>query len=166
MEEMLRYIGTKIILAVAMNLGKYNEHRGWTIPADEDPAREGYLVEYEDGYQSWSPKEVFEAAYRLYDKMTFGLALEAMKKGKKVARAGWNGKDMFIYLQIGMDLTPESACRNEHLADYCRGQFEDKMMKFVEICSHIDMKAADGTIVVGWLASQTDMLSEDWQIVE
>lgn len=61
---MQTYIGTKIIQAEPLTLGAYNERRGWTIPADEDPAREGYFVSYPDGYVSWSPKEVFEEAYR------------------------------------------------------------------------------------------------------
>lgn len=60
---MENYIGTKQLKAVEMNLGDYNEKRGWTIPENEDPKREGYFVEYEDGYVSWSPKEVFEASY-------------------------------------------------------------------------------------------------------
>lgn len=68
-----RYIGTKIILALAMTRLAYNEYRGWDLPADENGADEGYLVEYQDGgkpnhpghvgYISWSPKEQFEAAY-------------------------------------------------------------------------------------------------------
>ena len=60
---MKEYIGTKIIEAEPMNLGDYNKYRGWTIPEDEDPEREGYLVKYPDDYVSWSPKEVFEEAY-------------------------------------------------------------------------------------------------------
>ncbi|HAB02621.1 MAG TPA: hypothetical protein DCE25_06715 [Pseudomonas sp.] len=68
-----RYIGTKIILALAMTRLAYNEYRGWDLPADENGADEGYLVEYQDGgkpnhpghagYISWSPKEQFDAAY-------------------------------------------------------------------------------------------------------
>jgi hypothetical protein len=61
---MQTYIGTKIIQAEPLNLGGYNARRGWTIPEDENPDREGYFVVYPDGYQSWSPKEVFEEAYR------------------------------------------------------------------------------------------------------
>ena len=67
------YIGTKIIRAKPMNRQAYNELRGWTVPADENPADDGYLVEYLDGgtpnvagfvgYVSWSPKAQFEAAY-------------------------------------------------------------------------------------------------------
>ena len=60
MEE---YIGTKIVKAEPMKLGDYNDCRGWTIPEDEDPEREGYLVKYPDDYVSWSPKEIFEEAY-------------------------------------------------------------------------------------------------------
>lgn len=60
---MQSYIGTKQIEARPMNLGDYNRHKGWTIPPDEDPAREGYLVKYSDKYESWSPKEVFDKAY-------------------------------------------------------------------------------------------------------
>jgi len=57
MEE---YVGTKFIIAKPMNRGEYNELRGWTMPANENPSDSGYLVQYEDGYISWSPKEVFE----------------------------------------------------------------------------------------------------------
>ena len=61
---MKTYIGTKIIGGEPMNLGDYNAYRGWTIPEDEDPKREGYLVKHDNDYESWSPKEVFEGCYR------------------------------------------------------------------------------------------------------
>lgn len=71
---MQTYIGTKMIRAKAMTRGDYNKLRGWSIPADENPNDEGFLVEYldggkanhkdYDGYISWSPKDVFERAYR------------------------------------------------------------------------------------------------------
>lgn len=64
---MKQYIGTKMIEAKPMNRGDYNKYRGWTIPEDENPADEGYLVKYSDGYESWSPKKQFEEAYREYD---------------------------------------------------------------------------------------------------
>ena len=67
------YIGTKIVLALAMKRLAYNEYRGWALPADENGADEGYLVEYTDGgapnhpdhagYISWSPKPQFDAGY-------------------------------------------------------------------------------------------------------
>lgn len=61
---MKSYIGTKVINAKEMNRGEYNKYRGWEIPEDENPEDEGYLVVYDNDYQSWSPKNVFEAAYR------------------------------------------------------------------------------------------------------
>lgn len=67
---MKKYIGTKMIQAKPMNRGEYNKYRGWEIPSNENPTDEGYLVKYEDGYESWSPKEVFENAYREYMGLT------------------------------------------------------------------------------------------------
>lgn len=60
---MKTYIGIKKIEAEPMNRGDYNKYRGWTIPADENPADDGYLVKYPDGYESWSPKSAFDEAY-------------------------------------------------------------------------------------------------------
>ncbi len=65
---MKKYVGTKIIEATEMNRGDYNKYRGWTIPENENPEDEGFLVKYSDGYESWSPKKQFEEAYREYDK--------------------------------------------------------------------------------------------------
>lgn len=89
--------------------------------------------------------------------MDFGKAIEALKSGKAVARKGWNGKKMFLTLQEGSEVDG-SLMRNENAKNF----YGDGKVK---ICSHIDMKAADGSYVVGWLASQTDMLSDDWEIV-
>lgn len=61
---MKTYIGTKIIKAEPMNLRDYNKFKKWSMPEDEDPEKEGFLVQYDNKYFSWSPKEVFEIAYR------------------------------------------------------------------------------------------------------
>lgn len=158
---MKQYIGTKMIQAKPMNRGEYNKYRGWEIPSNENPTDEGYLVKYEDGYESWSPKEVFEKAYRESYGLTFGMALELLKKGEKVARLGWNGKGMFLTITEGSVVSTENM-RNDAVRTY----YEEKQENNVKICPHIDMKAADGTMVIGWLASQTDMLAEDWVIVD
>lgn len=157
---MKEYIGTKMIQAKPMTRGDYNKYRGWQIPADENPEDEGYLVKYKDGYESWSPKEAFEEAYRESTGLTFGVALELLKRGEKVARIGWNGKGMFLVMTEGSEV-PTEKMRN----DVTRGYYEKEGKDTVKICPHIDMKAADGTMVIGWLASQTDMLAEDWLIV-
>jgi hypothetical protein len=71
---MRTYVGTRTVRAMPLTLGDYNRIRGWQIPADENHADEGYLVEYLDGgpsnqtefenYISWSPKDVFDRAYK------------------------------------------------------------------------------------------------------
>lgn len=58
------YVGTKAVKATPLTLGQYNHHRNWTMPPTENPDTLGYLVQYENGHVSWSPKEVFEASYR------------------------------------------------------------------------------------------------------
>lgn len=74
---MKHYVGTKKILATPMTRQEYNDYRGWALPANEDGGEEGMLVEYVDGgepndsrhagYISWSPKDVFDRAYKQYD---------------------------------------------------------------------------------------------------
>lgn len=96
--------------------------------------------------------------------MNFGKAIEALKDGKKVARSGWNGKGMFLYMTAGSVVSLDKM--KPEAANYIRSFCEDKGMDEIEICPHIDMKTADNKLVIGWLASQTDMLSEDWMIVE
>ena len=60
---MKTYIGVKKIEAEPMTRGDYNIYRGWQIPADENPADEGYHIKYADGHESWSPKENFENTF-------------------------------------------------------------------------------------------------------
>lgn len=95
--------------------------------------------------------------------MTFGQAIEAMKKGKKVARKGWNGKDMWLCIPLcdGPKEIPATGIWGKPNAEYA-----EQNGGTVKVVPYITMKAADGTIVMGWLASQTDMLSTDWTIVE
>ena len=160
-----KYIGTKLINAEPMTRAEYNAFRGWELPADENGADEGYLVEYLDGgkpnttthagYVSWSPKEQFDNAYRKTTGMSFGLAVEAVKKGRKVARAGWNGKGMFLFLVPGSTFKVNRA---PLLGIYPEGTE-------INYHAHIDMKTADDK-VVPWLASQTDVLADDWYIVD
>ena len=82
---------------------------------------------------------------------SFGAALEQLKNGEKVARAGWNGKGMFIFLVPGSQFKVNRAP--------LLGIYEEGTE--IEYQPHIDMKTADGTIVP-WLCSQSDMLATDW----
>ena len=82
--------------------------------------------------------------------MDFGSALELLKRGERVAREGWNGKDMFLYLIKGNELSKG--------LKYGYGEYVGEP-SFVDT---VAMKTAQNTIVVGWLASQSDMLANDW----
>jgi hypothetical protein len=84
-------------------------------------------------------------------RMDFGDALRLLKKGSKVARAGWNGKGMFLFLVPGSEFRVN---RPPLLGIYPEGTV-------INYHAHIDMKTAQDT-VVPWLASQTDVLAEDW----
>jgi len=86
--------------------------------------------------------------------MDFGKAIEALKAGKRVCRAGWNGKGMFLFLVAGSQFKVN---REPLLSILGEGAV-------CEYHAHIDMKTAQG-YVVPWLASQVDMLSEDWEVV-
>ena len=85
----------------------------------------------------------------------FGEALRLLKCGCKVARAGWNGKGMFIFLVSGSTFKVN---RPPLLGIYPEGTE-------IKYHAHIDMKTATGEIVP-WLASQTDVLAEDWEIIK
>jgi hypothetical protein len=169
--SLLSYIGTKKINAAPLTRQEYNDLRGWELPADENGDDEGYLVEYIDspsnnvegfaGYVSWSPKDVFERAYRVVDGMSFGLAVEALKMGERVARAGWNGKGMFLLLVNGTD----NAQLREGTPYHSALNTDRTGQSHVSINPHIDMMTATGEFQPGWLASQTDMLADDWMIV-
>ena len=167
---MKSFIGTKMILARPMGRGEYNTYRGWECPADENPEDEGFLVEYPDGgkanhpghagYISWSPKDVFERAYRPSTGLDFGDAIRALKAGYRVSRAGWNGKDMWLALSGSLEgrRIPAASFWSKHNAEYAAQTVDGS----ANVLPCITMKTTDGSILMGWLASQTDMLAEDW----
>ncbi len=86
--------------------------------------------------------------------MDFSDALQNVKSGLKVARAGWNGKGMFIFLVPGSKFQVN---RPPLLGIYEEGTE-------INYHAHIDMKTADD-MVVPWLASQTDILATDWEVL-
>lgn len=162
---MQQYIGVKLINTKPMTRLEYNQFRGWTLPADENGADEGFLVEYVDGgkantpdyagYVSWSPKDVFERAYRPCDAMTFGLAIEALKAGKKVARAGWNGKGMFVYYVPANIYPVQTGAAKSHFGEGA----------MVPYNAYMAIKNVNETVST-WVPSVNDVLAEDWMIVE
>jgi hypothetical protein len=89
--------------------------------------------------------------------MNFGKAIESLKEGSRVGRSGWNGKGMFLYY-----VPAASYPANRNTFNTMVGVFPDDMVPY---CAYIAMKTAQDN-VVPWLASQTDILAEDWQVVQ
>lgn len=85
--------------------------------------------------------------------LNFGQAIEALKLGSKIAREGWNSKGMFLYY------VPEN--KYPAITEIAKKTFPDGIVPY---CAYIAMKTAQNN-VVPWLASQSDVLSEDWVIV-
>lgn len=107
--------------------------------------------------------------------LNFGQALEALKQGKRIARSGWNGKGMFVFLNKGnfdghyLGFEPGSQPSQDHPStiDGVRlGLFNAGSKGTLIRLPNINMRAASGAIVTGWLASQTDMLAEDWCVLD
>ena len=170
---MKTYTGTKTVTATPMNRRDYNTYRGWELPSDENGDDEGYLVEYAKGsggnvkghagYVSWSPKTQFEEAYRLNGELTFGDAVRAMKEGKRVARSGWNGKGMFLWLLPAATI-PKAWIKDPQFAEVA--DEINPTSEEIEVLGSIRMKTAGQEILTGWLASQSDILAEDWEILD
>ena len=95
--------------------------------------------------------------------LSFGAALDYLKEDAPIRRAGWNGKGMFIFLNHG-----SYNDKNEHVPELIEGidrdLFESGHTGTVTRLPNINMRAASGSTVTGWLASQTDLLAEDWQV--
>ena len=113
--------------------------------------------------------DIFEATYQKGEPCsephpltghTFGYALEALKNGHRVARSGWNGKGMYLWL-LPAAMVKAEWCREPHLKEVAEANGGE-----IEALGSIRMMTADKKVLTGWLASQTDMLAEDWEILE
>ena len=90
---------------------------------------------------------------------SFGEAIESLKNGFKVSRKGWNGKGMFLWLKEGTMVKAEW-CHDDELKKIAKNNGGE-----IEALPTICLKTADNKILSGWLASQTDILSNDWILV-
>lgn len=158
------YVGTKLVHAEPMHKYNYCALRGWEVPKGEDPLEAGYLVEYVDGgppnvpgyssYVSWTPKAIFEDSYKPSGAMGFGQALELLRRGYAIQRAGWNGKGMFAYLVPG-NAYPAST-------EVARTYFLDELVPYN---GYMALKGADGRVST-WVPSNNDCLADDWIVLD
>lgn len=176
---MKQYLGSKLISARPMTRGEYNTYRGWQCPADENPVDEGFLVEYHDGgksnhpghagYISWSPADVFARAYRPVDGLTFGHAIEALKAGKRVCRVGWNGKGLFVFMQvpaqIAAEVVPRMTSLPQSVKDEISRRAQDGGPDGLSYSNQLALVKPDNS-VNGWAPSAADALAEDWTVLD
>lgn len=155
------YVGAKLIKAE-------REPAPYDI-GEHKKGEPGYKVEYPDGYTSWSPKDVFEEAYRKADldfiinvreedpnatqtigEFGFDKAIRLLKKGFRLSRKGWNGKNQYIVVVNCLSYIDECGA----IVNSDHKDIGNAAIAFV---------GTSGT-QVGWLASQADMLAEDWGV--
>lgn len=125
----------------------------------------GYGVKYADGYVSFSPKDVFEAAYQPLDALSFGHAVEAAKTGSKIRRAGWNGPGQFVVYMPELNLPPYSTQGTDR-------KVNDRTAKWIgedtplESQPYFALFNAQKKWQPGWVPSVSDVLANDWQVIE
>ena len=159
---MKQYIGLKVINAIPMTKkvackeGLVKED-GCEEKSLKNSEVQGHKIIDENGCESWIPKDAFNDTYKRLNNMVFGLAIEALKKGHKVARKCWNSgaKKEFLFLVPGSEFNVN---RPPLLGIYPEGTE-------VSYHAHIDMRTAEDKIVP-WVATQADMLAEDYIIIE
>lgn len=105
--------------------------------------------------------------------MNFGEPLEAVKKGKRIARECWDGKGMFVFKRPSDDLSLDILLGAKSIPNTVKDYFELKYQPIlpneipkIHCTAYLCMKDADGAIVNGWLPSQADLFAEDWYIME
>ena len=127
------------------------------------PSIGDYVVTQEDGYVYLNPKDVFERKYRRPDLdpvrrpfgQDFSYALDALKAGKRVARAGWNGKGMFVYLVPPASYPVQTGAAKAHFG-------EGSMVPYN---AYLAIKTVHETVST-WVPSVNDCLANDWQLVD
>ena len=160
---MKKYIGTKVIKAMPMTMVEAQIVLGRQIkPATMED--DGYLVEYKDGYKSWSPKSVFEAAYHEVGAMNFGEAIEALKFGLAIRRAGWNGKGMFVVKQIPACITADIIPNMQSLPQSAKDILMKRENPHIDCTNQMLIVNTDGR-ADSWVPSSSDVFAEDWEVV-
>ena len=98
--------------------------------------------------------------------LSFSQALDGLKQGKAISREGWNGKGILVFLNKGSHDFAEDQDTPNKIESIKVGLFERGDKGTVTRLPNLNMKDATGSTVTGWLASQTDLLAEDWCILD
>ena len=161
---MKKFIGTKVIMAKPMTMTEAQKVLGRELkPATVE--EDGYLVEYKDGYKSWSPKSVFDAAYREADSINFGGAIELLKTGLAVRRKGWNGKGLFIVKQVPAHITADIIPNMQSLPQSAKSILMSRENPHIDYTNQMLIINPDGR-ADSWVPSSSDVFAEDWEVVD
>lgn len=115
---------------------------------------EGYVYIGDHKYPVFEEKEEFEKRFFDAENVTFSIALDAMKRGGRIARKGWNGKGMYVFLADDVEFRTEADISEFENAE--DGVYTSEMMV---------LRTAQGTFQPGWLATQSDILADDWYVL-
>lgn len=94
--------------------------------------------------------------------MRFGEAIEYARNGKRIAREGWNGRGMYVYMTEGRTIPTDVWVARLPSQETTEAE---KERGHIIVGDHLDMMSAQGVRIIGWLASQTDMLADDWYVL-
>lgn len=163
---MKMYIGTKVIKAEPMTMTEAQKVLGRKIATLKPVTVEenGYLVEYKGGYKSWSPKDVFEEAYREVGSVNFGVAIALLKAGLAVRRRGWNGKGMFIVKQVPTHITGDIIPKMQSLPQSVKDILMNRENPHIDYTNQMLIINPDGR-ADSWVPSSFDVFAEDWEVV-
>ena len=128
---------------------------------------DGYLVEYKDGYKSWSPRSVFEGDYEDFYEMTsinFGGAIQALKIGLAVRRKGWNGKGLFVVKQIPAHITEDIIPNMQSLPQSAKNILMSRENPHIDYTNQMLIINPDGR-ADSWVPSSSDIFANDWEVV-
>lgn len=160
---MKKFIGTKVIMAEPMTMKEAQKVLSREIkPATGE--EDGYLVEYKDGYKSWSPKSVFEEAYHEVGLVNFGDAIVLLKAGLAVRRKGWNGKGLFIVKQVPSHITGDIIPKMQSLPQIAKDILMKRDNPHIDYTNQMLIINPDGR-ADSWVPSSSDVFAEDWEVV-
>lgn len=105
-------------------------------------------------------------------KLNFGQALDAAKRGELIQRENWNGKGQFVFMRPEDTLNADILLGARSLPKKLKDYFERKHQPIisaddvqVKFTAYLCLKSVDDTIINGWVPSTTDMLAEDWKVL-
>jgi len=151
------YLNVAMVDATPMLLQEFNQQAG--IPSESVIPQPGFEVLNENGDYNWIPEDLFVKTHFKLKGLPFGIALEAAKRGRKISRYGWNGKDMFVVYSPGKKRLSAKSFWSEPLSE-----FAAQMGGQIDVRPTMLLKTAQGDIAY-WAPSCSDTLAEDWYVL-